>query len=213
MPEQPATDKTTPRTPANGRSNQKERTRRAILDAAGALIDSGEEATMPAVARAARVSEATAYRYFPDLPTLLREAMQESWPGAASVMAPIAEVTDPADRVAHATEALLRHTHAHTPAVRATMAAAFARPADAVRPAYRLGLIDAALAPPATPNPDSHTVAKLTPTSLTQLRQDLAVIMSAEAFFTLTDLCGLPPEDAIASVVSLARSITEARLS
>ncbi|WP_216902458.1 TetR/AcrR family transcriptional regulator [Nocardia alni] len=225
MPGQPATDKTTApenqtaRGPANGRSNQKERTRRAILDAAGTLIDSGEEATMPAVARAARVSEATAYRYFPDLPSLLREAMQESWPGAAYVMAPIADVTDPADRVAHATEVLLRHTHAHTPAVRATIAAAFARPAEAIRPAYRLGLIDAALAPltpPANPTeapgPDSHTVAKLTPTSLTQLRQDLAVIMSAEAFFTLTDLCGLSPEDAITSVVSLARSITTARL-
>jgi len=190
--------------PRSGRSNQKERTRRAILDATRALIDGGAEATMPAVARAAQVSEATAYRYFPDLASLLREAMYESWPGAAHVMAPVEQATDPVERVAHATEHLLRHIHTHAPAVRATMAAAIARPADAMRlrPAYRLGLIDAALAP----------VADLPPATLTQLRQDLAVVMSAEALFTLTDLCGLPAEDAIASVVSTARGITAARL-
>jgi AcrR family transcriptional regulator len=185
-----------------GRTNQKERTRRAILDAARTLIDAGGEATMPDVARTACVSEATAYRYFPDLPTLLREAMHESWPGATQIMAPLAEVTDPAERVAHATEHLLRHVLTHAPAVRATMAAAIVRPADIVRPAYRLGLIEAALAP----------LTNLTPETLTQMRQDLAVIMSAEAFFTLTDICGMSSEEAIASVVASARCVTMARL-
>ena len=137
----------TPPAGRSGRSNQKERTRRAILDATRALIDTGAEVTMPAVARAAQVSEATAYRYFPDLPSLLREAMYESWPGQRMSWNPVAEVVDPVERVAYATERLLRHIHAHAPAVRATMAAALPRPADAVRmrPAYRLGLIDAAL--------------------------------------------------------------------
>jgi len=35
------------------------------------------------------------------------------------------------------------------------------------------------------------------------------VVMSPEALFTLTDLCGLTPEDAIASVVRTARTLTE----
>ncbi len=48
-----------------GRSNQKERTRRAIVDATRDLIRTGAEVTMPAVAKSALVSEATAYRYFP----------------------------------------------------------------------------------------------------------------------------------------------------
>jgi hypothetical protein len=52
----------------------------------------------------------------------------------------------------------------------------------------------------------------LTPTTLTQLRQDLAVVMSAEAFFTLVDLCELSSADAIASVLSTVRSVTAARL-
>ena len=34
---------------------------------------------------------------------------------------------------------------------------------------------------------------------MTRLKLDLAVVVSAEAFFTLTDLCGLEPDDAIAS--------------
>ena len=34
--------------------------------------------------------------------------------------------------------------------------------------------------------------------------------MSAEALFSLMDLCGLPPEDAIASGVQTARTVTRA---
>ena len=43
-----------------------------------------------------------------------------------------------------------------------------------------------------------------------QLKRDLAVVVSAEALFTLTDLCGLSPEDAIASAGHTARALTEA---
>ena len=35
-------------------------------------------------------------------------------------------------------------------------------------------------------------------------------MVSAEALFTLTDLCGLSPEDAIASARHTARALTEA---
>lgn len=39
---------------------------------------------------------------------------------------------------------------------------------------------------------------------------DLAVVVSAEALFTLTDQCGLSPEDAIASAVHTAAAVTRA---
>jgi hypothetical protein len=45
---------------------------------------------------------------------------------------------------------------------------------------------------------------------LAQLRLDLSVIVSAEAFFTLTDLCGLSAEAAIAGAVCTARTVTRA---
>lgn len=63
-----------------GRTNQKQRTRTAIVAAARELIGTGAEVTMPAIARAALVSEATAYRYFPDLPSLISEALVGVWP-------------------------------------------------------------------------------------------------------------------------------------
>jgi hypothetical protein len=48
--------------------------------------------------------------------------------------------------------------------------------------------------------------------TLAQLKRDLAVVMSAEALFALTDLCRLPPADAIASAVHTARTLTAAAL-
>ena len=48
-----------------GRVHQKARTRSAIVAAAHELAETGGEVTMPAIAAAARVSEATAYRYSP----------------------------------------------------------------------------------------------------------------------------------------------------
>ena len=62
-------------------SNQMERTRSAIVAAARELADSGAEITMPAVAAEARVSEATAYRYFPDLHLALAGRRDDGGPG------------------------------------------------------------------------------------------------------------------------------------
>ncbi|MGF7237146.1 MAG: TetR/AcrR family transcriptional regulator [Frankia sp.] len=190
-----------------GRVNQKRRTRTAIVEAARTLLASDGEVSMPAVARAALVSEATAYRYFPDLASLLREAFTVVWSSPAEVMAPIADSTDPVERVGFAAQVLLREVLAHQGAVRAVMAAAITKPEGAdVRPGRRFGLIDHALAPL------DDTLAKTHPDQLEQLRRSLAIVVSAEAVFTLTDLYGLAAEDAIASVVRTARTITEAIL-
>src|SRR5437899_12346042 len=91
-----------------GRVNQKQRTRRAIVDAACELSRTGADVTMPAIARTALVSEATAYRYFPDLVTLLREAFTGTWPSPAESLKPVANSTDSAERLACAPEVLLR---------------------------------------------------------------------------------------------------------
>lgn len=188
--------------PNSQRANQKERTRAAIVDAARELTTTGADVTMPAVAKAARVSEATAYRYFPDLVTLLRESIAGTWPSAADALAPMAHSRDPVERIAFATEFLLRDVLRYQGAVRAMISASIARPDwAATRPGRRFGLIDEALAPVTdSPNPEAFA----------QLKRDLAIVVSAEALFTLTDMCGLDPETAIASAVHTARTITEA---
>src|SRR5437773_9852912 len=185
-----------------GRVNQKRRTRAAIVRAASELMLTGREVTMPEIARAALVSEATAYRYFPDLASLLREAMADHLPDPAEALASVAGSTDPVERVAAATEYLLRLVLARQGAVRAMIAATITRPGGPVsRPGLRSGLIDPALAP-------LRDTAD--PAALAQLKLSLAVVVSAEALFSLTDLCGLQPEAAIASAVHTATTLTRA---
>jgi AcrR family transcriptional regulator len=190
-----------------GRTNQKLRTRNAILLAATELMRTGREVTMLEVAKAALVSEATAYRYFPDLVSLLQEVMAGQMPTPAEALAAVADSTDPVVRVAAATEHLLRLVLSYQGATRAMIAATITRPAAAsTRPGLRFGLIDYALAPLA------ETLGADAPAALAQLKNDLAVVVSAEALFCLTDLCGLAPEDAIVSAVRTATTLTRAAL-
>ena len=164
----------------------------------------GREVTMLEVAKAALVSEATAYRYFPDLASLLQEAMAGQMPTPAEALATVADSTDPVARIAVATEHLLRLVLSYQGATRAMIAATITRPATAVsRPGLRFGLIDHALAP---------LEGRLPAADLAQLKNDLALVVSAEAVFCLTDLCGLEPEAAITSAVHTATTLTRAAL-
>jgi len=190
-----------------GRDNQKLRTRTAIVAAAAELSRTGREVTMPEVAKAALVSEATAYRYFPDLTSLLREAIVDQLPSPEEALRSAADATDPVERVALVTEFLLRHVMGRQGVVRAMIASTIAHPDRAsARPGLRFGLIDHALAPVGDGRTDADR------TAIAQLKRDLAVVVSAEAFFSLTDLHGLDPETAIASIVHTATTLTRAGL-
>jgi AcrR family transcriptional regulator len=190
-----------------GRSNQKERTRAAIVAAACEAVTSGGEITMPDVARRALVSEATAYRYFPDLASLLREALAGVWESPEKAMEPVAYSGDPVERIGFATEFLLREVLAYQGAVRAMISASITKPqVTALRPGRRFGLINEAL------RPLNDTMAVRQPAQFEQLQRGLAVVVSAETLFTLTDQCGLTPEVAIASAIKTACSITTAAL-
>ena len=191
----------------SGRVNQKTRTRAAIVRAAAELSRTGREVTMPEVAKAALVSEATAYRYFPDLASLLREAIADQIPSPEEALVGVADSVDPVERIAAATEFLLRHVQSRQGVVRAMIAATVVRPDQAdARPGMRFGLIDYALAPLA------GTLGGRDPRALAQLKNDLAVVVSAEALFSLTDLCGLSSEAAIASLVHTATTLTRAAI-
>ena len=191
-----------------GRANQKLRTRTAILQAAVERMRTGREITMLEVAKSALVSEATAYRYFPDLASLLQEAMAGQMSTPEQALQAVAHSRDPVERIAAATEHLLRTVLTYQGAARAMIAATITRPdATNARPGLRFGLIEYALAPLTEPG-----AAPFDPAALAQLKNDLAVVVSAEALFTLTDLCHLEPDDAIASAVHTATALTRAAL-
>src|SRR6202042_3396950 len=131
-----------------GRANQKRRTRAAIIAACQELITAGADINMPAVARAALVSEPTAYRYFPDLASLLEEALAGIEPDPATALAAGADPGDPVKRVAYAAALLAKLVIDRQGAIRALMSVSIARgTAPAVRPAVPLGLMQQALAP------------------------------------------------------------------
>lgn len=188
-----------------GRTNQRARTQRAIVEACVGLIRRRQPVTMPAVAKAAMVSEATAYRYFPDLASLLAEALAQDWPTPTEALAPVEASTDPVERVTFATRFLLRGVAERHAVVRAMISATIAQPdLGRARPGIRFGLIDGALAP------FVDAFASANPDLLAQLRLDLAVVVSAEALFSLTDLCGLSIDDAIESAAKTAGTLTAA---
>lgn len=191
---------------SGGRTNQKARTRRAILDACLALIRDAQPVTMPAVATTAMVSEATAYRYFPDLASLISQALAEEWPTPAQALQPIAASDDPVERVAFATRFLLDGVAERQAVVRAMIAATISRPefAGRARPGIRFGLIDYAV------GPFLATLEATNAEGAAQLRRDLAIVVSADALFCLTDLCGLSVQDAIDSAVQTAKTLTAA---
>ena len=202
------TTSTTPQpSTGSGRANQKKRTHDAIVRAAAELMPTGRDLTMPEIAKAALVSEATAYRYFPDLASLLREAMAEQLPDPARAMAEATDSQDPVERVAVAAEYLIRHVITRQGTVRAMIAATIGKPASGVsRPGLRFGLIDEALAPAAA------TFGAANPAAFAQLRLGLSVILSAEAYFSLIDLHGLESEAAITGLVNTAVNLTRAAL-
>jgi AcrR family transcriptional regulator len=191
---------------SGGRTNQKARTQRAIVEACVGLIRQRQPVTMPEVAKAAKVSEATTYRYFPDLASLLAKALAEDWPTPTEALAPVEASKDPVERVAFATRFLLQGVAERQVVVRSMISAALVQPelSGRARPGIRFGLIEHALAPfldvfePA----DRELLA--------QLRLDLAVVLSAEALFCLTDLCGLSVGDAIDSAEKTAKTLTSA---
>lgn len=175
-----------------GRTNQKRRTRQALLDAAARLVAQGRSPSLAEVAEEALVSRTTAYRYFPSIEALLGEAFFErELPAAEELFAE--PVGDPVDRVLLVEErmngVLFAQEVATHVVVRNTIDAWLASdPADRpVRPGRRLALLDAALEP---------LTGRLEPAALRRLRNGLALAIGTEAVLATRDVCGLEADEA-----------------
>lgn len=196
--------------PNGGRVNQKLRTRRALLEAARELVRQGERPTVAKVAKLALISEATAYRYFPDQSSIVREALLLPWGGPDEALAGIAEDASLADRVAVGAKALLRFVIANETAVRSVMGLSLLRSVEgevgrsearAMRPGHRLALIDVALRP---------FISKIAPDRLRLLRLSLAGVIAAEMLVALKDHCGSSDDEVVETVDWTVRAIVEA---
>jgi len=111
---------------ATGRSNQKQRTREHLLEAARKLIESGDTPRVEDVAHESGISRTTAYRYFPTQADLLAAAFPET---AASSLLPdpapedvdarvdlvVTALIDTIERTEHQQRAMLRLSLGDTP--------------------------------------------------------------------------------------------------
>lgn len=180
--------------PRRGRANQRYRTRKDLLVAAARLASDGYKPTLEAVAEEARVSRATAYRYFPSIDALLVESALDLetptpealfGPGASGDPVARLEAVDTAfEAMITANEAAMRLMLAETVRGRAAGGDGSGVPARQNR---RSPLIDGALEP---------LRRELKPGALKRLRQALAVMIGTEAFIVFRDVLGLDDAEA-----------------
>jgi AcrR family transcriptional regulator len=196
---QEATVTESPVTGGWGRSNQKIRTRRALIDAAIKLARTGKSPTIAEVAEEALVSVPTAYRYFSSPQQLWLEVSMPAEIRDPELSASLAQVPD--DDVAGRLEAIVKV--AGWPqfddevlwrnVVQATLERWFAQanlPEDQrvpVRGDRRMRWIREALKP---------LQEQMSEEALQRLTMGIALTLGTEALITLRDVCHLDPEEA-----------------
>jgi len=170
------------------RIKQKERTRKALLEAARQLLAEGRAPTVAASADRALISEATAYRYYTSARSLLQDALAVNWPDLEKVLSDLRSLPTVGERAQFAAEAMARTVLANESQVRAIIALSYTsgksdeiHSAGELRPAYRVALIE--------------TVLELLPRRSgkkrrLELQLALSVTISAEAVLSLKDLGG-----------------------
>jgi AcrR family transcriptional regulator len=175
-----------------GRSNQKNRTRKDLLRAAGRLMKNGRSPTLEEVAEAALVSRATAYRYFPGIEALLVEAALDLAMPSGEALFAGDDSRDPVDRLRRADRAVDAMIRANEPALRRMLIHSVERglePGDAlpIRQNRRTPLIEAAIAPAA----DSFA-----PAARNLLAKALALVIGTEARVAFKDVLRLDDDEA-----------------
>ncbi|WP_043676567.1 TetR/AcrR family transcriptional regulator [Streptomyces xylophagus] len=185
---------------SEGRSRQKLRTRRALTEAAVALIREGRTVTMAEAAEAAEVSLATAYRYFSSPQELLQETQLLVRTPDFTADLP----ADPAERldtlISRVAEFQLGDEAMWRSLVRASLERWFTQhehgqeqgqghrePEIPTRNQTRLGYTRTALEPLADTLPsDLHR----------RLTMAVTLVYGVEALISTRDACGLDPEEA-----------------
>jgi AcrR family transcriptional regulator len=178
---------------AIGRTNQRHRTRKDLLAAAGRLLKAGRTPDMDEVAREAMVSRATAYRYFPSIEALLVEApLDGAVPGPEAVFAAGDQSTDVAERAVRAERAMHEAVYRNEAQLRVMLAASLERGGNGgsevpVRQNRRTALIEAALAP---------ARERLGEEAYGRLCAALALVFGTEAMVVFKDVLGVDEERA-----------------
>jgi AcrR family transcriptional regulator len=196
---------------ATGRRNQKQRTREAILDAATRLARAGQSPSIAEVAKDARVSTATAYRYFPNPESLWADVAIRHGPLIQDVIAELPAGAE--QRIDAVIRRMAESQFADEAVWRALLRASLDRwlqQAEVaedervpVRGANRLEGTRAALAP---------LEGVLPPESFQRLTMAVMLVWGADAMVVTRDACGLEPQAATDLMSWAAQSLIRAAL-
>jgi AcrR family transcriptional regulator len=173
-----------------GRIKQKQRTRKALLDAADELLRRGITPTIEEVTAAAMVSRATFYRYFDGVEALvLAMAPVERTVRSDDVLSNAGGARAD-ERVVRVYDALFDMIVRNEPRLRFELKSSLERMPDAglIRQRFdRTSLIEDALEP---------IGGRLDDTSYDRLVYALTALTGIETYVALRDVCGLEPDDA-----------------
>ena len=184
--------------PRDLRENQKARTRAALVDAAAELLREGGAPTVPEAAERARVSRATAYRYFPTQDALLMEVA-----GIGPTVAPVEAMLATLDS-ADVEERLTRLLETLNPIMVADEAGGRAAlrvyldtwlhsdDAPLLREGRRMRWLDTVLEPARD---------QLSDADYERLRAALALTMSIDAIVVMRDVCHIESDAELLDVL------------
>jgi AcrR family transcriptional regulator len=202
-------------TPApDRRANQKERTRAAVVEAATEMLRLGLHPTLVEAAERAKVSRATAYRYFPTQDALLVEISQMN-PAAEPVeqwLSQLPKGGDAADRLhgllATFNPIVLDEAVSLRTGLRGYLDAWLeqhrrgAEP-EGIREGRRMRWLNEVLAP---------VKGRLSPARLKRLQQALSLTLGPEAMVVLKDVCQASDREALATLDWAAQALLRAAL-
>ena len=192
---------------SQGRSNQKLRTRQALIAAAIALRDEGHNPTVAQVAERAMVSRATAYRYFPSPEALISETAAER------DIKPLEQIwrpgDDPVKGIGQAAQALNKvliddEIGLHV-MERSFMTVWLENPSPQtpLRPGRRMSYIE--------PIVDSLKDV-LSPRARKRLKQALSIVMGTEALIAVRDISRASVEESLDTASWAARALVRQAL-
>lgn len=192
---------------SQGRANQRNRTRQALIEAAVELRDEGLNPTVAQVAERAKVSRATAYRYFPSPEALISET------AADRDMQPLERFWCPGDDpvkgiglAANALNKLLIDDEIGLHAMERSFMTVWLENESheaPLRPGRRMSYIE--------PIVDSLQDA-LTPRARKRLKQALSIVMGTEALIAVRDISGASVEESLDAAAWAARALVRQAL-
>jgi AcrR family transcriptional regulator len=187
---------------STGRERQKNRTRRAVIEAADELIREGRTPTVAEAAEAAEVSRATAYRYFPTQELLLAEVALFALGGPIVTTADERGLPTP-DAVARLVRRTAEWAYESEQPLRTLLRLSLDPSSGVKRPGHRTGWIAEVLAP---------VRDELDPITYRKLATALTLLLGIDPIVPLTDIAGASRRHGLDTLEWAARTLVEGAL-